>query len=482
MKALTHFALVLLLLTNASCSDPEKENQTNEIQNEIDTYLTTAMELHNIPGLALAVVNEDRIIYENYFGKASLENGTSVDNNTLFRVYSTTKLITSTGIFQLIQNGKLSLEDTASEYLDNLPEQWQEIKIKHLLSHSSGLPDIRRYESTLTDEELMEKLTADELEFVTGSQFRYNQTNYWFLGRIIEKITGTTFDEYILKNQFPDAENDVLFSSNSLEYIPDRANRYTFNGRTKELEIDSTNNGKRGHSGNGLNISLNRFIEWNKRLNNNELLDEKTKSEMWTPFSFTNQTDQFLNGWGTYPVNQLDSYGFSGGNLSAFRIFPESNTTIILLSNGYEIPAYDIIVNDIARMVIPELRTKEPALELDVMKFSLNNEFDKALESFKKVNEENPNSLSDNLKWNINGIGNSYSWDDQPEKAFEFYTLNADANPDWWVAQAALGEYYDAQKDTLNAIKLYQEAIRLNKTNESNYNGYMTNRISELKE
>ena len=128
--------------------------------------------------------------------------------------------------------------------------------------------------------------------------------------------------------------------------------------KTRYLKKDTNNNGTRGHSGNGLNITLNRFIDWDKKLKENMLLEGKTKHKMWTPFKFSNnfkvQKDNFLHGWGCYHVNDLDSYGFSGGNLSAYRFFPNNNTTIILLSNGYETPAFDIIVNDLARIIMSE--------------------------------------------------------------------------------------------------------------------------------
>jgi CubicO group peptidase (beta-lactamase class C family) len=435
------------------------------------------MELHNIPGLALAVIKNDKVIYENYFGKASIENDSPVDKSTLFRIFSATKLITATGIFQLIQDGKLNLEDKISKYLNDLPDHWQNIRVKNLLSHSSGLPDIVRHKSTLSDKELLDKLAEDKMEFVTGNQFRYNQTNFWFLGKIIEKITGMTFDEFVLKNQFDNATNGILFSSNSQETIPNRAIRYIYNGKTKEFEKGTSNSGKRGFSGNGLNITLDKFTEWNKLLDSNQLLDEQTKYKMWTPFKFSNKKDTFLYGWGIYPVNKINSFGFSGGNLAAFRKFENHNTTIILLSNGNKIPAHDIIVNDIARIVIPEI--KASILEEDIMNFVISNQYDKALTSFKKFKAENPNS---NFKWDINNLGNIYLYDENnTEKAFQVFKFNAEANPDWWVSLAGLAEIYEIQKDSLKAIEHYKKAIILNKNNELNYNEQMKNKIEELK-
>ncbi|CAM1340507.1 serine hydrolase [Tenacibaculum aestuarii] len=481
-KSIKLTSILLLLIFTISFSNQKRQNTNITTKNEIDTYLTRVMELHNIPGLALAVIKDDKIVYENYFGKSSLENNKSVDQNTLFRVYSATKLITSTAIFQLIQNKKLSLEDKISKYIDGLPQQWQEVKVKNLLSHSSGLPDIIRYKSILTDEELMEKLFNDKMNFATGNQFQYNQTNYWLLAQIIEKITGMSFDDYILKNQFDNSTNGVLFSSNSQETIPNRATRYFYNEKTKEFEKDTNNSGKRGHSGNGLNITLKKFIEWNKKLDDNILLSHKMKSEMWKPFNFTNQKDVFLHGWSSIKVNGLNSYGFSGGNLAAFRKFIDSNTTIILLSNGYEIPVYDIIINDIARISIPELKAKKITKEEDVMRFVTHRQFNKAIQSFKKLKKENPNSDFDNLKWNINSIGNSYAYSKKNiENALDVFKFNAKINSNWWVSKASLAEVYEMKNDSLKAIENYKKAILLNEDNQWNYNEQMKNKIAELK-
>jgi len=473
--------LFLFLFLNVSCSNQKNDITDVALKNNIDRYLKDAIQLHNIPGLALAVIDNNKIVYENYFGKASLEDNKPVDKNTLFRVFSATKLITSTGVFQLVQEGKIELNDAISKHISNLPLEWQKIKIKNLLSHSSGLPDIIRYRSTLSDEELMDKLSKDKMDFVTGSQFRYNQTNYWLLAQIIEKVTRMTFNDFILKNQFDDSTNGILFSSNSQEIIPNRASRYFYNRKAKKFEKDTNNSGKRGYSGNGLNITLDKFIEWNNLLDNNKLLDEQTKSKMWTPFNFTNQRDNFLYGWGNYPVSNLSSYGFSGGNLAAFRKFVNNKITIVLLSNGYEIPAYDIIINDIAKIAIPELRTKRLTLEEDVMNLVVNNHFSKATLSFKKLKEENPNSDFENLKWNINSIGNVLTKENKIQEAFQVFKFNAEANPNWWVSIAGLAETYEMQGDTLNAIANYQKAVLFNENNEWNYNDQMNKKITELK-
>ena len=465
-----------------SCVQEKGATTTNDLDQPITTYLQRAMEFYNIPGLAVAVVQGDGVSYRHFFGKASLAEGDLVDKNTLFRVFSTTKLITATAIFQLVQEGKLHLEDGIADHLEGMPAHWEDVTIKNLLSHSSGLPDMIRLDQSLSDAELLSKLSDAPMDFTTGSRFGYNQTNYWLLAQIIEKITHIPFEKFIADQQFPKVSDGFLFSSNSQERIPNRAMRYFFNPKTKMFEEDTNNNGKRAHSGNGLNISLDAFIAWNKRMDSGILLKKETKNKMWAPFRFSNGKDEFLHGWGLYKVNGLVSYGFTGGNLSAFRKFPSQDLTIVLLSNGYRIPAYDIIVNDIARMVVKsKVNHKPPKLEHSVMELMVGGELEKALTMYNALKKENPNTNFDNLRYNVNTFGNNLVRDNAMEKAFQVFKWNADANPDWWIAIAALAEAYQAKVDYKQAIVLYKEAIALNIGNEYGYNEIMHKEINQIK-
>ncbi|MFK8057334.1 MAG: serine hydrolase domain-containing protein [Saprospiraceae bacterium] len=481
MSRIAIVTTLLILLISLTGFSQQEVQDTAEVQFKIDNYLKDAKELHNIPGLAVAVIQDGDVIYEKYLGKASLESDEQVDENTLFRIFSATKLITATAVFQLIQDGKLNQEDKLSTHLSHMPLHWQDIQIKNLLSHSSGLPDFIRYESTLTDVELLEKLASDKMEFETGSQFRYNQTNYWLLGQIIEKLTGNTFDKYVLDSQFKEANSGVLFSSNSQEEIANRATRYFYNGKFKSFEKDKNNSGKRGHPGNGLNISLKTLIEWNIALDNNQLLDKATKAAMWTPFDFTNKKDDFLHGWAQHKINSLNSIGFTGGNLAGFRKFVNNGTTIILLSNGYEIPAYDIIINDISRITIPELRSKSLTLEENVLQFALSSQLEMATSSYSALKKENRGYSFDNLKWNINSIGNSLAYQETPIKARQMYEFNLKMNPDWWLSAAGIAETYEMQKDSVRTIINYKKAILLNTDNQWGYNEHMEDLIQKLK-
>lgn len=330
--------------------------QKSEQSKSIDNYLQDVMKTYEIPGMAVGIVKNDKIIFQKYFGRENLESDKKVDSNSLFRVYSTTKLITNVAVFQLIEKGQLSLEDKISKYVDHLPKEWQDVKIKNLLSHSSGIPDFERNNlpTNLSNAEVFERLSKEKMEFETGNQYSYNQTNYLLLAMTIEKITGQKFEDYVLKNQFSDAQSKIIFNSDSFEKIPNRIQFYRYNDSLKQYKKSTHVGGLRAHPANGLAISLPDFLQWSIHLDKNQFLKDETKKLMWKPFDYTNKQDVFAHGWEITKTGNVTSYGFSGGNVSAYSIFPENDLSIIFMSNGYKYNAFPplyIIVNHIAGLV-----------------------------------------------------------------------------------------------------------------------------------
>lgn len=348
--------ICLFILFGIGCENSKKGNKKElsiEKQNKINEYLKK--ESTNTLGLAVAVIKDGDVVYESYLGKEDLNNK-PVNKETIFPLYSLSKLITSTAIFQLIEEDKTHLDDNISLYIDALPKEWQTIKVKHLLTHSSGLPDYDLMKGDVADSITFKSLTQNKLRFKKGERWEYNQTNFWFLTKIIERVTKKSFEDFIIENQF--SSNKVLYSSNFAAAIPNRSFKYSFNTSSLLWEKINLDFGKRANSAGGLNLRLSQFIEWNKRFDNNELIQPDTKHKMWTsfefetPFYFEHEKDKFLHGWQQYSSNNEISYGFTGGLVTGYRKFIHQNLTIIVLSNGFKnAPIRNKIINKIAGIV-----------------------------------------------------------------------------------------------------------------------------------
>lgn len=461
------FYYLMFIIIGTSCTESKIISEDTIQKEKIDAYIQHLQKRHEIPGVSLAVVKNDETVYKETFGKASIEHNSPIIAQSIFRVYSLTKPIIAVAVFQLIEKGKLSLEDAIGKYVHDLPTSWNSIQVKHLLTHSSGIPDMAPYNR-------LEKLTEDRAKelvfnkgklFGLGEKYAYNQTNFWLLQRIIEEVTGEALEDFVLKNQFAGEKEQVFFSSDSEEIVVNRVTPY-FPFETGTIKINHSKlPGRYMFAANGLNITMDAFIEWDKKLNANELISKESKEKMWTLFPYKGSDKRFAYGWDKRMVNGHDSYGFSGSLITAYRVFPKDNMSIILLSNGLG-NYYNIenIINHIASImdediVDPNNQFFESLIQPIVEKGVV--DFEKSfgvLKNEKKLEEP----LLEGL---VNAVGYQLINQKRMKKAIDVFTFNTQEFPDSANAFDSLAEAYykNSQRDL--AIKNYEKAIELGGTN-----------------
>jgi len=186
-------------------------------QAELDAYLNRLVASGNPPGLSIVVVKDDKVVYNNAFGYADRPCKVKSTPETVYHWWSMTKIPTAIAVMQLQEQGKLSLDDPVTEHLP-----WFEVKypsatsesltIRHLLQHSSGLPDTVpamigwvHYDDTTPDQTKVVKKYLPEfntLKFEPGTQAVYSNLNYMVLGAVIEAVSGQTYESYITEPSF----------------------------------------------------------------------------------------------------------------------------------------------------------------------------------------------------------------------------------------------------------------------------------------
>ncbi|WP_422860102.1 serine hydrolase [Flagellimonas sp. S174] len=456
--------LFIVFLTLSCQKAVETGSVENTVTNKIDAYVKDLMVVDEIPGLAIAVIQDSMVLHKGHYGYANLENHVKVSDSSVFRLYSVTKLMTAVATFRLVQQKKMKLHDTLSQYLDGLPEQWKPIQIKHLLTHSSGLPEYKDFNQSLSNEELLEKLSVQPLRFPMGERFEYNQTGFWLLQQIIEKVTGEAFEKVVLDIQFPNAGNEAFFASNSLAVYPNRNAKYIYDPQLKRYEHSTFEAGNRSLAGNGLNTTLDQLISWNKLFDTGKLLDEETKTLFLSPFAYNNNEKRFLHGsMDEYLVNGHKMYGFSGGAVIDFKKF-ETGLTVIILSNGFK---YTPRIANMMRLIagMADSRLKEPnriaqeQLRIDIMKSNSSKNFRKVYE---KARKKNPQLSFEGV---LNNTGYDFILDDDLERAIEIFQINVEKHPNSFNAFDSLGEAYMLNGNTALAIENYRKSMELNPAN-----------------
>lgn len=159
----------------------------------------------DLPGVAALVMQGERPILRKGYGMANVELGVPIRPEHVFRIGSTTKLFTASAVMLLVDDKRLALDAPVSRYLPDAPAHWGQVTILHLLTHTSGIPNLSmdsgywrttaRLEHTL--EELIAPVRSRPLDFAPGTRFAYNNTGFNLLAMIIEKVTGKEYFAFI---------------------------------------------------------------------------------------------------------------------------------------------------------------------------------------------------------------------------------------------------------------------------------------------
>lgn len=179
-------------------------------QAELDTYLQTHFP-PEVPGGVILVRKADSTLFSGAYGLADIETGERLNTRSLFNLGSISKTFVANAILILQSRGQLSVEDSLIKYFPDFknPEIGRKVKIKHLLTHTSGLPDNRNvsadsvfYLTAKDQENWAPELVVDSLLFEPGSQFAYSNPAYNGLALIVEQVSGMKWQEFVTQNIF----------------------------------------------------------------------------------------------------------------------------------------------------------------------------------------------------------------------------------------------------------------------------------------
>lgn len=326
-----NIVLILCLFLISTC----KAVFAKEIpQNKIDEAVTRIMKEAKIPGLGLGISFPDGRVIEKGYGYANLEFQIKADKDTVFEIGSLSKTFTAIAIMMLQEEGKLSVNDKISKYFPYYP-YGNEITIKTLLQHTSGIKDITHIEpfsnnqwKNWTPQEIISIIQPVPLEFEPGQKAEYSNSGCMFLGLIIEKVSGMAYNEFITARICkPLGMTKTRLGSNSM-IIPNRAAGYTLSrGEIQNAEYASVS---APYASGGIISTAGDVAKLDKVFTPGVLLSEKSIKEICTPVRLNNGQEYsapFLNTEMTYGYC-LDMVKVNGkflpaktGGISGFNAF-----------------------------------------------------------------------------------------------------------------------------------------------------------------
>lgn len=297
-----------------------------------------------VPGCALGIVKDGKLIYGKGYGMANLEYDIQNDANSVFRIASTSKQFTAACIVLLAEQEKLSLDNKLNQFFPAFPDYAKQITIRHLLNHTSGIRDYLTVAALkglgdndhYEDEDVMKWLVHQkELNFKPGEEFLYSNSGYWLLGQIVNQVAGMNMAEYAKQEIFePLGMNSTHFHNNHNEIVKNRATGYMPTA-DESFQISMTTLEMIGDG--GIFTSVNDIKKWDDSYYNSSVLSKAFWNEMTHQGVLNSgEVQEYASGLGLSNFKGLKVISH-GGAFVGFRAelmrFPEEHLSIAIFAN-----------------------------------------------------------------------------------------------------------------------------------------------------
>lgn len=334
------------------------------------------------PGAAVLVMQGDSIIFDKGYGLADLDTGAPIDGGTLFNIASVSKQFTAVAVLQLASRGLLSLDDCVSRWFPEFRSPiWDKVQVRHLLSHSSGVPDARGYltreQKIAGDEDLATEymMDLDTLNFEPGSAYEYINPTFVLCGKLVERASGQEFTSYVREHIFGpagmkrtcyfDRDSVMAGAAHGYEYadvsdMPEERTAGQVAGAKEWYEYDfgeETFFATRPDG--GMYCSTREFVLWEKALRAGTLLPPELLSDAMSPHTYVSDSP-----WSDYQNRPNTWYGYGwfiepatpgtplriyhAGDNGGFKIlaarYPETDTLILVFANRADWDRYALML------------------------------------------------------------------------------------------------------------------------------------------
>jgi CubicO group peptidase (beta-lactamase class C family) len=349
----------------------------DDVSRAADSIADAFIKRGRVAAMSIAVIRgRDTLVMKGY-GMADLENDVPATAQTVYRIGSVTKQFTSVAVMQLVEQRKLSLDDDITKYVPNAPTHGRKILVRHLLNHTSGIPSYTDVGGTfgrvmrldLPHDSLLATVKNDSLQFEPGSHFYYNNTGYYLLGMILERVTGRPYGDYLKDALFvPNGLTSTLYCSTA-PIIKHRAQGYdarpTGLVNTDYISMDLP------FAAGSLCSTVGDLATWTRLLHSGRLVSAASFASMTTPVKLTSGRPMQY-GFGLSidtlgPHRRVHHGGGINGFISELAYYPDDSLTVVVLSNTSPAPSAEVAEN-LARIAfgMPVLGAPERPADLPI--------------------------------------------------------------------------------------------------------------------
>jgi CubicO group peptidase (beta-lactamase class C family) len=306
----------------------------------VDRYVTAELSRERIPGISVAVLRGDSVLLARGYGFANVEHDVPATDSTIYQSGSVGKQFTAAAVVMLAEEGRLGLDDPITKYLPEGGNAWRRLTVRHLLTHTSGIPDYADstldYRRAYSEPDLVRLATSLPLQFPPGERWSYSNTGYLLLGAVIRKVTGRFYGDFLRDRIFVPTGMPTARVISESDIVRHRAAGYELvGGRLQNQswvspEINTTADGS-------LYLSVRDLSAWAIALNHGRVPSRSVLEASWTPVR--------LNNGGAYPYGfgwrvgeqrgyrQIGHTGSWQGFKTSIQRYPDFDLTVIVLAN-----------------------------------------------------------------------------------------------------------------------------------------------------
>lgn len=433
---------------------------------------------------ALLVAENGKVIFKKGYGYANMEWQIPNAPDVKYRIGSVTKQFTAILILQLMEQGKIKLDGTISQYLPEYPEATgNKITIHQLLNHTSGIPSYTgfpNFENEISRDpyqpmDFISLFNKKELEFEPGSQFSYNNSAYFLLGVIIEKIVGKPYEQVLQERILTPMGLQNTGYDRSERIIPNRASGYTktLTGYLNATYLDMS----LPYSAGSLYSTVEDLYQWDQVLYTDKLFkNPATKALLFKPGLSSYGYGYFIRqvpvGKADRMVNVIEHGGGINGFVTGFRRFVDDQHLIAVVDNSEQ--GQERLMTGIADILYGEQAdSPKKSIAEALLNIIEKNDLQAGI-AFYKSQKEKAAEAYNFSESELNALGYHYLRSDDIDAAQQIFKLNIEMFPEGANTYDSYAESLAEAGDKEGAIANYQKSLDLNPGNR--------NAIEKLKE
>ncbi len=307
---------------------------------DVDAFVRAEMERQKVPGVAVAIVRGGELVTAQGYGLANVEHQVPVKPETIFQSGSVGKQFTAAAVMLLVEEGRIALADPLTRFFPAAPAGWADITVRHLLTHTSGIPDYTTdaldYRRDYTEEELAKLAYGLKLEFPPGARWSYSNTGYVLLGILVGRVSGRFYGDLLAERVFAPLGMKTARVISEADIVPNRAAGYRLaDGALKNQEwvapkLNTTADGS-------LYLSVLDLAAWDRGLRAGAVLKPGSWEEVYTPVRLNSgKTFPYGFGWALEERAGEKVRRHAGawqGFKSEIARFVGSGLTVVVLAN-----------------------------------------------------------------------------------------------------------------------------------------------------